>query len=371
MGDNAGLKMMALGQGLSQLSTGGPVNVAGSPAYQALQQRQQQTQMKEALESSGLMQRFTPEQRAILAQMPPEAAMRIIAGEAFKQPEPAYSRYQEINGQLVDPATGQVVGDYRTPEENEGWRTLTPEEVASVPGLDPTKAYQVGLGGGNDGQIRPVGGSPLVENNMGSSFTPGQEALDKAYAPTYMEWVTGGGADQTTQTAQIKDVLEALEQGQELTGPMVGLQGDLVRSLTNPDAQDAKERVESVVQRNLKAILGAQFTEKEGDRLIARAYNINLPPEKNAARLRALFSAMEQGLKNRGIMAEYFSKNGTLQGFSPVPIPTIDDMIAQMDAAAPAGSTQPAKGPQVGVTEDGYRFLGGDPGDASNWEKVN
>ena len=56
---------------------------------------------------------------------------------------------------------------------------------------------------------------------------------------------------------------------------------DLVNAFINPGATDVRENIESVVQRNLKAVLGAQFTEKEGERdittSILRKWIINMP----------------------------------------------------------------------------------------------
>ena len=77
---------MAVGQGLSPLAAGQPVNLG--PAYQALQARQQTDLARRQLEQSGMMDRFTPEQRAILAQMPPQAAQSIIAQTLFVSLKP-------------------------------------------------------------------------------------------------------------------------------------------------------------------------------------------------------------------------------------------------------------------------------------------
>lgn len=44
---------------------------------------------------------------------------------------------------------------------------------------------------------------------------------------------------------------------------------------------------------------------------------------------------------------------------------------AEAEIAAAKGEDTPQGAPQPGVTEDGYRFLGGDPGDPANWQKVN
>lgn len=43
------------------------------------------------------------------------------------------------------------------PVEAEGWRDLTPDEK-KVRGLDPSRAYQIGVGGANKGRIQDVGG---------------------------------------------------------------------------------------------------------------------------------------------------------------------------------------------------------------------
>lgn len=80
-----GMALSAIGQGLSQMSMGQPADL--SNAMMALQDRQQKAQMRDALEGSGVMSRFTPEQRALLASMPPSAAMQIISGQVFREPE--------------------------------------------------------------------------------------------------------------------------------------------------------------------------------------------------------------------------------------------------------------------------------------------
>ena len=56
------------------------------------------------------MERFTPEQQAILAQMPPQAAQSIIT-QALFSPTPQ-ARIEEVNGRLVNIDTGEVVADY-------------------------------------------------------------------------------------------------------------------------------------------------------------------------------------------------------------------------------------------------------------------
>jgi len=83
-----------------------------------------------------------------------------------------------------------------------------------------------------------------------------------------------------------------------------------------PNSVAARDRVGEVVQRNLKAILGAQFTAQEGAALVARAYNPALGPAENASRLRTLLQQMVRAAQAKNDMATYFEQNdGSLRGY--------------------------------------------------------
>jgi hypothetical protein len=114
---------------------------------------------------------------------------------------------------------------------------------------------------------------------------------------------------------------------------MIGIQPDFVLALTNPQAAGAKEQVQEVVQRNLRVVLGAQFTAKEGDALISRAYNPALKPEQNAARLRKLFEQMSVAAGQKQAMAEYYETNGTLQGYKGKQ-PNINDFYKALEVGS-------------------------------------
>jgi hypothetical protein len=219
-------------------------------------------------------------------------------------------------------------------------------------GIDPQQAMERAFGGG---------GTNVEVNTGNQGPTAGWEAIDKAYADTWLRDSVVGLPDAANQAAQISGVLSQLENGEELTGTMVGVQPDFIRAILNPTAQDAKDRVESVVQRSLRETLGSQFTEAEGSRLIARAYNVNLPPELNAARLRALYTQLEAVAGQKLAMRNYFNENGTLQAFNgATAIPTVDDFLATMDAAAPSPDTPPpAGGAGNGLSTEANDFFGG------------
>jgi hypothetical protein len=188
---------------------------------------------------------------------------------------------------------------------------------------------------------RPPG--TTVNVSTGGDLMPGQKKADEKFADDYVAWKTGGGQDMVAQISQLKPVIENLESGKPLTGVGVAVQPDILLALTNPEALQSREQVEEVVQRNLRAVLGAQFTEKEGERLIARAFNPKLKPEQNAKRLRRLFLQMATAAEQKQSMVEYFDENGTLRGFKGK-MPSISDFVSAMEGSA----SEPAKKPSSG-----------------------
>lgn len=170
-------------------------------------------------------------------------------------------------------------------------------------------------------------------NASGAKLSKGQEQVDKEFAKEYADYkAKGGAADTYKQIAQLKQVSDQLGKDDSLTGAVVGMVPDSVRAFTNPKAVNAREQVEEVVQRNLRVILGAQFTEKEGNRLIARAYNPRLSTAQNKARVDALLNQMTLAAQAKEDAMNYFEENGTLTGWQGK-TPTLSDFEAAIDSA--------------------------------------
>ena len=198
----------------------------------------------------------------------------------------------------------------------------------------------------------------------GNTMTPGFEALDKAYAADHLEWVRGGRQDMQTQIQNVSEVMLALEKGEPLTGTVITLAPDFVRAFADPNSLDAQQTIEEVVQRSLRVTLGAQFTEKEGTRLIARAYNPQLSPAVNARRLRKLYQKLGETAQARNEMADYFTKNGTLTGYTGRETSVADLFSAVSEYEKGEILTDPETGAK-------YEYLGGDDQDDKNYRKVN
>lgn len=188
----------------------------------------------------------------------------------------------------------------------------------------------------------------------GFNLTPGQQAVDKKFAEELVDWnVRGGFADTGKMLEQldgIADMLEDPAQSAAMSGPIEGMMPDRLSALMGERGQRriaTREAVEEVVQRNLRAVLGAQFTEKEGDRLIARAFNPSLSPAENARRVRRLVTQIRNVATAKQDATNYFNQHGTLQGWTGS-IPTMEGFDpAGPDAPVQAPSQPPAMAPQV------------------------
>lgn len=188
---------------------------------------------------------------------------------------------------------------------------------------------------GNPMQVSSTG---EVKSMPAPKLSKGQEAVDREYGKHYSKfYATGQIADAMKNLSQLGAVSKRLKDVDEgksdenLTGPILGRAPDFVKSFTNPDSIAVREDVEEVVQRNLRVILGAQFTEKEGVRLIARAYNPNLDEGINHKRISRLIKAMRNALEMQNKAGEYFEENGTLRGFKGTTEFSILDLSDAMD----------------------------------------
>lgn len=173
--------------------------------------------------------------------------------------------------------------------------------------------------------------------------TKAQEAVDSQYGKEYVEFLQGGAADANKALDELSGALQQLQTRNDLTGPWLSTVPMTVRVRTNPESVALQETVESTVQRSLRVILGAQFTEKEGERLIARAFNPALGEQENAVRVGRLLTQLRQGFDNKAAMARYYEENGTLRGFTGK-IPSWNDFDAGGD-----GRSQPAESGGWGI----------------------
>ena len=274
--------------------------------------------------------------------------------EAIKASELTPSGQRVSYNPLTGETTAEDVSGFRGTPPKQGYRPVTAEERVQF-GLSPDQPARFNI---DENKPETMGGGDTTIN-MPADAKPsvGREAVDKAYAEDYLQWQRVGRSQAFTNLAAIGGVLGQLERGEKLSGPAIGLAPNFILAITNPEATDARETVQGVVQQNLREILGGQFAQQEAQQLLDRAFNPSLDPKINARRLRRLYNQMEIAAKQRDAMAKYFDENETLRGYTGEQPKLSDFYTAVSDF-------------DVGQEVDGFRYIGGDMTDPSSWEEI-
>lgn len=207
-------------------------------------------------------------------------------------------------------------------------------------------------------------------------LTAGQEQLDKAFGEDYLQWaVRGGRGDFQKARTQLKDALANLDESDMISGPVIGTLPEWLRAVVAPQSIQYPEEVQEIAQRNLRAILGGQFAMKEGEQLIARAFNPKLEEGVNKVRVQRLLKSLVSAADAKEDAARYFEEHGTLSGWKGS-LPTMDSIdvvdddkaddapplaAAGLDAQPGGGGTQNAPGGAPGPAGGPPTFSPGDP----------
>jgi len=155
----------------------------------------------------------------------------------------------------------------------------------------------------------------------GVLLTPAEKLVDEKFAATAAEYLSGGKTQIGANVLNLRRKLKILESGDlNVSGPVVGLLPESVQSITNPDALSFIGDIREIVFQSLREKLGAQFTEREGDRLVAAAFDQRLSEEQNTKRLERLLQVIEGAAKNKEEMIAHYNENGTLQGYVQQPL---------------------------------------------------
>jgi hypothetical protein len=189
----------------------------------------------------------------------------------------------------------------------------TGEPISS--GLSATDAANIRKTEAETAKILSEIGSKGSELNL----SPAEKSRDSEAGKQLANWDSQGRATVTSNIEALNNVIGGLEDGQIKTRGFIDalpFGADWARAIMNPEAQDAKDRVQGVIFQTLRETLGAQFTEREGQRLVEASYNAKLGPEQNAARLRDYTKNLQRAAEARESQLQYLKENRTLQGYT-------------------------------------------------------
>jgi hypothetical protein len=163
---------------------------------------------------------------------------------------------------------------------------------------------------------------PEQQPNKPPELTPGQKAVDAKFAGDYNDYVVqGGAAGQITNLNKLNRSIKSLENmkskipGKNVAQRVSGLLPNSVRGLVTPEYARIEQDARTNVLGLLRATLGPQFTEKEGENIFRQTFDPTLPLDVNISRLKDLSNSLQQAGISKRKAAAYYEKNGTLAGY--------------------------------------------------------
>ena len=170
----------------------------------------------------------------------------------------------------------------------------------------------------------------------GVSLTPIEKKIDENFGKEATEYLSGGKAQIEANIINLDDKIRILEKGElNVSGPVVGNLPEGAQSIFNAPALSFIGDIRDIVFQSLREKLGAQFTEREGDRLVAAAFDQRLPEAANIKRLKRLQGVIKNAAKSKEDMIAYANKNNTLKGYvaDPLTFNNIYDSLVSEDFA--------------------------------------
>lgn len=164
------------------------------------------------------------------------------------------------------------------------------------------------------------------------NLSPAEKKIDEKVADELADWTLGARANAYGELENLGKALENMKDKPGISGKHFAFLPDRMLPLTHPDAAITREAVQAVVQKSLRQILGAQFTEKEGERIMNNAYNIVLPPEENMRRVGILMKQLKSVAKAKDDAAAWLKEHRTMQGYSGILPRDIDSSSIMSDA---------------------------------------
>ncbi len=370
VGGESGLSDNAiLSQFLTQADT-------GMKEAQALQFEQQSQQTADNTAFANAEARRISAETKANAPQPLRIPQELVEQHKAKHPNAKYTPYAD--GMVaVDSFGGSVNGsDGKLSEWMSNADILKLQEETGLtyvqyPGLDPS-------------------GSGTPGARLGRSLAPDEQPIlmdfemktAEAFQEDARAWVSDGSLPRQTALSNLSvydDAITALESGAVITGTLseklngilevVG-QDDTFRAFFNPDGANQLDEIRGVVFQGLRETLGAQFTEKEGLRLVAATYNTKLTPRQNARRLRRLSQLLRDSIEYKDKLSELaLTRDGVIslvqqggprtQNWLKSQIDIMEQEFAQADGLDGVGTepTDPNFKPAIDIPSDVQKLV--------------
>jgi hypothetical protein len=192
------------------------------------------------------------------------------------------------------------------------WNVATPAQMSAA-GYAPSTPGQISS---KTNEIKP--GAPSA----------GTAAANTEASKQILEFNQAGGPNAQKAITQVGKTLDLLQHATgaggliNITGiPAAAIQeigGDTFSKFVNPQGHIAQDAIRETVQTTLRQVLGAQFTQQEGEALMARAFDIAQTPQENIRRAKILLAQVGGIAKNKQSMADWYNTHhNDISGWTP------------------------------------------------------
>lgn len=141
----------------------------------------------------------------------------------------------------------------------------------------------------------------------------GEETLDREFAKVYKDWTTKGKADYEENKKIFDEAITALKQGKVETGTLAGIAARTPGMRT--DTRELETRVRKGLNGMLRATLGAQFTQEEGERIFQQTFDPYASPTENIKNMETELNKIKKQKQLVEEQGSYFKQKGTLKGY--------------------------------------------------------
>lgn len=141
----------------------------------------------------------------------------------------------------------------------------------------------------------------------------GEETLDREFAKVYKDWSTKGKADYEENSKILKDAIDQLDKGKVSTGTLSGIGSKTPGVRTG--TKELETRVRKALNGMLRATLGAQFTQEEGERVFQQTFDPFADPKENIKNMQTELSKLEKQKQLIEDQGKFFKQKSTLKGY--------------------------------------------------------
>jgi|GEM_PF-6029202 len=152
---------------------------------------------------------------------------------------------------------------------------------------------------------------------IGKDFSPAQKKFDEEMAKSIVEFNKSGGIK--VAKAADKSLQGTINRFKKLKPGLMTRIGsmapDAARGLMQGEYKSIEQEVRQNVTELLRSTLGAQFTEREGERIFSQTFDPTLHPDVNLRRMEILRTKLKTIADERARAIDWFKAHKTFDGY--------------------------------------------------------